>query len=471
MSQWNTHLGGEIFEPDGLNYIGFSCLTGFSSCFKSRAEEDFEDSIQFIRYFDRYLDDLNNKFAGITQVFNPYRYGYVFEIKVNKDGCINPTKYMTLGRFSHGSLQIMPDRKTVYMTDLTVGRSVGGGFFRFVADKEEDFTSGTLYAARFKPKFGTLDIFDISWIELGQADNDDLVQKSRKMKFTDMFDVIPPSKNCTLKTINVKSQPECLQVKKGQEKYAAFFETRRYAALKKASIELANVRGVVYDPNTRQVHIAVTRITRRDKIMLQDDIEGSTNHIKVKLEECGCLYNNSITEDYDITRIEKFTCGTKDFGTNEENLCNVELISNPSDLSVIPGHRQLLVSEDSCRLGSTGIECGHQNNAVWSLDSLSKGREHTRIITAPSMKSTSGVMWYPNIQGKAFIGASVSELYAGSLDGPLNSNKPQGFFGYLGPLKDEKADARLEEIKAEQPRCYDKAGGQCPVAPRRPTEN
>lgn len=76
----------------------------------------------FIRYFNKYFDDLENKFQKLSDLFNPYNYGYAFEIDVDKHGCTSPTKLMTLGRFSHGDITIMPDGKTVYMVDTTAGK-------------------------------------------------------------------------------------------------------------------------------------------------------------------------------------------------------------------------------------------------------------------------------------------------------------------------------------------------------------
>lgn len=101
--------------------MGYACITGFSSCFKSQEEDAFTISINFIRYFGVYFEDLDNDFTEMSKVFNPYNYGYAYEVKVDESGCVKPKKYLTLGRFSHGGFTIMPDNKTVYMTDYTTG--------------------------------------------------------------------------------------------------------------------------------------------------------------------------------------------------------------------------------------------------------------------------------------------------------------------------------------------------------------
>lgn len=90
----------------------------------------------FIRYFDTYFNDLDNKFQKLTEIFNIYNYGYAFEVEVDKSGCTSASKLMTLGRFSHGDISIMPDGKTVYMVDTTTGNRT---FTNFKSGHISDF--------------------------------------------------------------------------------------------------------------------------------------------------------------------------------------------------------------------------------------------------------------------------------------------------------------------------------------------
>ena len=284
VSPWTTHLSGEIHEPDALDFLGYQCITGFSSCFKSQAEQSFDASIKFLRYQGIYIKDLKNKFDEIGKKFNPYNFGYAYEIRVNKNGCVRPEKFYTLGRFSHGGITVMPDGKTVYMTDYTNGRAVGGGLFRFVASVKHDLSAGTLYAAKIKSSSGSSEQFKVEWIKLGSATNKELQTIGRDMKFTEMFDYIPSAKNCRLTQINVKSEIMCLRVKPGMEKWAAFFETRRYAALKGATIELANTKGITFDEFSAKIYLSFTSVSSRDRIMLQvDDPDASLSIITTLL--------------------------------------------------------------------------------------------------------------------------------------------------------------------------------------------
>ncbi len=51
-------------------------------------------------------------------------------------------KLYAMGRYSHEDVHCMPDGKTVYLTD----DQSPGVFFKFVADKKDDYTQGQLYA-------------------------------------------------------------------------------------------------------------------------------------------------------------------------------------------------------------------------------------------------------------------------------------------------------------------------------------
>src|SRR5690606_40053464 len=78
---------------------------------------------------------------------NPYDYGYIVEITEPTAAAPVPVKHFTLGRSAHENPIIMPDEKTVYLTD-------DGGFkafYKFVADTAGDLSAGTVYAATLTP--------------------------------------------------------------------------------------------------------------------------------------------------------------------------------------------------------------------------------------------------------------------------------------------------------------------------------
>lgn len=329
------------------------------------------------------------------------------------------------------------------------GREIGGGLYRFIAKRKGDLSSGTLYAAKLKPVTGTLEKFTMKWIELASSSNPELLVRAGSIKFSDMFDYIPSARNCRLKEVSVKSTTECIDVKDKAEKWAAFFETRRFAALKGATTEFANAKGLTFDRNTGKLFMSISRIGRRDRIMLQDDITGSSNDIKVPTAECGVLYEMPVEEsddtEFDTSEFRTAYRGTGDFGVFGENSCSIEDPANPGSLSSIPGHNQFLLAEDSCRLDTSGTRasCGHENNALWAMDPFlprnrrNDNRQKTRILTVPSLSSVDSVEWYPKVAGSAFISVGVNKLYGEGFDNPVDTRNPEASFGYMGPLQSE----------------------------------
>jgi len=201
--------------------------------------------------------------------------------------------------------------------------------------------------------------------------------------------------------------------------------------------------------------VTINRVTARDKIMLQDDIDGSTNNVKVTLSPCGCVYKMEVTEDYDTKDFQEYYCGSEEQGTIGDNKCDIEGMANPKDITSIPGHRQIIIAEDSCRLDTTPMECGHVNNALWVVDPTDNS-EVTRILTGPGQSAITSTVWYPNVGNAAYISVVANELYLEGFNQVLDQEDPAAVFGVIGPFMLPQADARLESVKASNAICYDK---------------
>ena len=72
---------------------------------------------------------------------NPYDYGWIVEIENAATASPIFNKHMAMGRFSHENAQVMPDERTVYLSDDEYGTVL----FKFVADTAGDLGAGTLY--------------------------------------------------------------------------------------------------------------------------------------------------------------------------------------------------------------------------------------------------------------------------------------------------------------------------------------
>ncbi|BAS27173.1 PhoX family protein [Limnochorda pilosa] len=71
---------------------------------------------------------------------DPARYGWIVEVDLERGSA---RKLYGMGRFSHESAIVLPDRKTVFLAD----DYRGGIFAKFVADRPGDLTEGQLFAA------------------------------------------------------------------------------------------------------------------------------------------------------------------------------------------------------------------------------------------------------------------------------------------------------------------------------------
>lgn len=87
------------------------------------------------------------------------RMNYGWMVEVNPV-TLEVKKIKAMGRFDHESIAFMPDQQTMYLTDDIRG----GHFYKFVADKPADVSSGTLYA---------LDAVNRKWIEIPEDRLDD----------------------------------------------------------------------------------------------------------------------------------------------------------------------------------------------------------------------------------------------------------------------------------------------------------
>ncbi len=99
--------------------------------------------------------ELFNNGAGIrdTTDFGGYKkylnFGWMVECNVQGDTAIR--KIFQMGRFSHEAAQVMPDGRTVYLTD----DFSGGCFFKFVANTFGDYSTGQLFAYKQVGNSGT----------------------------------------------------------------------------------------------------------------------------------------------------------------------------------------------------------------------------------------------------------------------------------------------------------------------------
>lgn len=131
--------------------------------------------------------------------------------------------------------------------------------------------------------------------------------------------------------------------------------------------------------------------------------------------------------------MDRIFTGDSESGTNEANMCNKEVISSPSQMTIIPGQNSFIIAEESCTHDTTsGASCTHENAAMWSIDT-NNFSQRTRIMTAPFFSSISAPTWHSNINDNTYISVNINELYD-ELQNIHDSNDAKATFGYMGPL-------------------------------------
>ncbi len=401
---WESHLGSEEYESDARKHQPDGTL-------------------------DEYYEYIKAYFGGDLQKANPYYYGWVPEVTLDAKGEAHYTKHYAMGRFSHELAYVMPDRKTVYMSDD--GTNVG--FFKFVADRTENLSSGRLYAAKWhqiSAEGGGA--ANLTWIDLGHASDEDIKSKALdpKTKIGDFFEFAPfdNKKGCPsgFASINTSAHAECIKLKEGaDEKLASRLESRRYAALKGATTEFRKAEGITYDEQSKKLYLSMSEIaygmedhkSKEKPKGLYD--EGGNNDIRLPYNECGALYALDIDDLMSATTMRAAITGSpKKYDQTSPysgNSCDVERISNPDNISFVKGSNLLIIGEDSER---------HINNMVWAFDT--KRGELKRIMTAPIGAETTALHWYSDIGGNGYLTIVTQHP---DRDTGLRGESQAGYFG------------------------------------------
>jgi secreted PhoX family phosphatase len=428
VTPWNTHLGSEEYEPNAELYDSKTAN------------------------IDPQYKAMSAYYGGDLLKLNPYYYGWNIEVKIlNEAGDYDVTKHYAMGRLAFELSYVLPDQKTVYSSDD--GTNVG--FYMFVADRQMDLSSGTLYGAVWNQisaeNGGNA---KLEWINLGHATDSEIKQYiDQGISFADIFDKVAPIKqgvcpddytsiNAGHKADKYGRFHQCLKIKPGMEKAASRLETRRYAAMMGVTTEFRKEEGITYNPVTNTLYVAMSEITYAMEDNTKYDI-GGNNKIKLPYNRCGGIYALDLSRDESIGSnfVAKNMYGlimgkmTQAYDKNSpipayqepfsKNKCDLNGIANPDNLTFIDGYNTLIIAED------TGY--GHENDMIWSYDL--KMKKLTRIQTTPYGSETTSPYIYKNINGFGYLMSVVQHPYAGIYQNKLNDAKQaSAYVGYIGPF-------------------------------------
>lgn len=436
---WGTHLGGEEYEPN--------------------AKEFETEPFQPMNLYAATLGKTAKQGGS-----NPYAYGYKFEVSVTGKPAL--VKHYSMGRLANELGDVMPDKRTVYMGDD--GRDTV--MFMYVADKAGQLTAGTLYAAIWMQVSAVNGgQAGLRWIPLGHASDDEVHQLVKSgIHFSDIFEVASPAevkadpqKYSQFKPVFVypgtgreNGHLEYLKLKPGQEKAAAFLESRRYAALLGATSEFTKMEGVTHNTRDKRLYIAMSYIEKGmvDKLnedRARDDInlEGDAKDLS-----CGAVYEARMRGgevDLDGGKIDSawvassisalVTGAKKPFGQQygELDKCDSDRIANPDNLKYSEAMRTLFIGEDSGN---------HLNNFVWAYNVDAK--QATRIFSAPIGGENTGLQVVEDWNGHAYLMSNIQHpaaredlsKYPAAIKDELAAKVSQkGVVGYIGGLPGIKA--------------------------------
>ncbi len=443
---WNTHLGGE--EDYSLNSIYADALSPyFQNC--AVTKDKFTGNLDsgqksyfcsYISSMQSYLGDhkivKENGYNG--ESFTPYNYGYTVEVKINKNGTTSSAKHYVTGKYTPELGLVMPDQKTVYMTDDGDAK----GFWKFVSDKKISGFSknwqGTLYAAKVHQlSADNGGDFSMRWIKLGHAsDNQIKTLIDKNMKISDIFELAKADNlnQCPVNFNKVYEDGlvECLRLKKGQALAAAFLETRKYASYLGATIEFRKEEGITYDAKNNKLYVAMSRINAS----MEDNYNNleSTNDIRLAENSCGGVYELEMDNQFSVNKMRALITGRPLKAGDkyaEQNFCDPETIANPDNMTYL-GSDILLISEDSTR---------HLNNMSWAYNL--KTKELTRIASLPIGAEITGVT-NAIVDGEDFLFITQQHPF---VDNPKNAEGKKVAAELIEQASDDELKATIGYIR------------------------
>jgi len=352
MSRIKLERDGNAWKATDAMMIDFTSIGGtWVNCFGtlspwntplSAEELYFDNTADWNNAASKYFADQQNLEKHLGKFPNPYRYGYIVEV-TDPAGTPKPVKKFAMGRFSHENAVVMPDNKTVYLSDD--GTDVV--FFKFVADKAGDLSAGTLYAAKVTQEEGSKDPavagFGVEWIELAHATEADVE------KWIAEYDAITPEQFKEGETSYISDADIAAWAEgKAKDNRVAFLESRKAAAAKGATAEFRKMEGVNTNAKVPgKVFMAMSEISKG----MSDD----KGDVQLDQNKCGVVYEMDADENQNITHMKPLVAGMGYNKAAEVNQCSVDSVSNPDNLLVLD-NGDVLIGEDTSK---------HENNMLW----------------------------------------------------------------------------------------------------------
>lgn len=423
LSPWGTHLSSEEYEPDAFGIASNTMFQAYSQ-----------------------------NLYGNAATANPYHYGHMPEVTVNPDGTGSIQKHYCMGRLSHELVQVMPDNRTTFMGD----DATNSGYFVFVADKEKDLSSGTLYAAKLgtgfsiDPAVGTAAA--LTWIKLGSATSAEIEALANTLKPTDIMTVVKADPaDAAYTKIVANGKTEWIKINPGMEKAAAFLETHRYAAFKGASMGFSKMEGTTVNIKDKIAYSALQNVQASMVAGNAANVPGNNISVPKQLVAGVVMALNlkGGQKDTSGTAInsEWMPADTKPLLAGEDlldtdgktlkgdalgNTANPNKVANPDNLKFSEKLRTLFIGEDSSQ---------HVNNFLWAYNVDTKML--SRVMSVPAGGESTGLHAVDEVNGWMYIMSnfqhagdwgSIHSVVKDTLDPLIKANYKNKFGAAVGYL-------------------------------------
>lgn len=374
LSPWGTHLSSEEYEPDA---------------FKPGVDAEFAA--------------FSTNLFGDPDRARKYHYGHLPEVTVLPDGSATLKKHYCLGRISHELVQVMPDNRTVLMGD----DYTNGGLFLFVADREKDLSSGTLYVAALGAGL-SLDVAargaDLSWIRLGHASSDEVKNWADTLRPTDIMDVRFADPGLPgYRKVFVDGKANWIKLQPGMARQAAFLETHRYANLIGGSMGFTKMEGTTVNIRDRIAYSALANIQSsmvrghpawREELNVTVDKERKAGGILAHALTGGHKDSGGrpIESDWVPAHTRMLLAGTDIAPDALGNTADPDNIASPDNIKFSETLRVLFIGEDSGN---------HVNNFLWAYH-VDTGKL-SRILSTPAGAECTGLHAVDEINGWTYV--------------------------------------------------------------------
>lgn len=379
---WGTLLSAEEYEPDAARVYALLDRT------PAPTPADWPAELTWHQYSQ--TGDYHGRAAPIP----PYGVGWMPEVSPKGEVAL----HRAMGRFSHELGVVLPDRRTVYLTD-----DAGfGGLYRFVADTAGDLSAGTLYALKLDGDPASLERA-VRWIDLGHAADADI---PTDVRFDALFDRAAADPACAAGWTRVENNgaPECLRLRPGMDTLASRLETRRYAELRGATVEFSKEEGAAYDTAHNALYVTVTAwkkgmgATPGARV---DDVRWPDN-------PCGAVLALALDDTYAATSLRPLLVGQP---TTEAGVATCAGLSNPDNLA-------MLEPDDVARGGAAGTLLIAEdtdlrpNPRLWAVDlDVPAGQplEPVAVLVGPLGSEVTGIHAW-RAAGRRFLGVTLQHV-------------------------------------------------------------